>query len=310
MLSQGAATPEPPEENRRYRLLRLGLACNADCLFCNVPAESYPYPARLSTAEAEWEIDRMAAEGADRLELSGGEPSLRPDLDRLVAHARARGFSRVELQTNGLALAPRGRAEALRRAGLTHAFVALHSQLPRAHDGLLRMPGAWRDCVAAIENLIAAGVEVILNPVVTAVQYRAMAGYMRFVGAEFKIESVSLSVVQPHGRAEGAPSLVPRYRDLSPRIEAALDEADRLGLRVLNPFCGLPLCVGGWHRRLPRCVEWCEAELGHAPGDGMKTKPPLCASCALRTHCGGVWRRYLTIDPEPWLRPLGELHAS
>lgn len=293
-----------PEENRRYRLLRLGLACNADCLFCNVPAESYPAPARLSTAQAEAEIDRLASEGADRLELSGGEPTLRPDLDRLISHARARGFSRVELQTNGLALAPRGRAEALRRAGLTHAFVALHSHLPRAHDGLLRRPGAWRSCVSAIRNLSAAGVAVILNPVVTAVQYRTMAGYMRFVSGELGIESLSLSVIQPHGRAAGLPSLLPRYRDLSPYVEAALDEADRLGLRVLNPFCGLPLCVGGWHRRPARCVEWCEAELGHAPGDGMKTKPPICAPCALRSHCGGVWTRYLEIDPEPGLRPF------
>src|SRR3569832_2709636 len=161
---------EPAAENRRYSLLRLGLACDADCLFCNVPSESYSYPMRLSSAEAGRRIDALAAGGADRLELSGGEPALRADLESLVARARAAGFSRVELQTIGVALARPGRASALRRAGLTHSFVALHSQLPAAHDGLLRRPGAWEACVRAIEELTAEGVDVVLNPVVPAVQ--------------------------------------------------------------------------------------------------------------------------------------------
>jgi len=292
-------------ENRRWRLLRLGLACDAECLFCNVPAESYGGPRRLSTEEAERAIGALAAEGADRLELSGGEPSLRPDLPRLVARARAAGFARVELQTNGVSLAAPGRAAELARAGLTHAFVALHSQDERLHDGLVRRAGAWRACVSAVEGLLAAGVAVALNPVVTEVQRRGLAGFVGFVAGRLRgVESVSLSVVQPHGRAAAHPRLVPRYAELSPAVEEALDEADRLGVRVVNPFCGLPLCFGGWTRRLERCVEWCEAELGRAPGDGMKVRPPECAPCALRARCGGFWRGYLALDPAPGARPV------
>lgn len=307
----GRRVPERVEENRRYALLRLGLACDAECLFCNVPAESYGGPRRLGEGEAGRAIDARAAGGADRLELSGGEPALRPDLPRLVARARAAGFSRVELQTNGVALAAPGRAAELARAGLTHAFVALHSQEERLHDGLTRLPGAWRACLRAVESLLAAGVTVVLNPVVTEVQRRGLAGYVRFVAGRLPgVEAVSLSVVQPHGRAALHPRLTPRYAALSPFVAEALDEADRRGLRVVNPFCGLPLCLGGWTRRLERCVEWCEAELGRAPGEGMKVRPPVCASCSLRTHCGGVWRAYLALDPEPGLRPVAAAGAA
>lgn len=297
--------PEPAAENRRYSLLRLGLGCDAACLFCNVPAESYAYPMRLSTSQAARRIDALAAAGADRLELSGGEPSLRADLERLVARARGAGFSRVELQTNGVALARTGRGAALRRAGLTHAFVALHSHLPVVHDGLVRRPGAWEACVRSVRALIEAGVEVVLNPVLTAAQGRSAADYVRFVAASLPgVRAISLSVVQPHGRAAARPRLVPRYAALSPHVAAALDEADRLGLRVTNPFCGLPLCFGGWSRRLDRCVEWSESLLGRTPGDGMKAKPAACGGCALSAGCGGLWTRYLELDPEPGVRPV------
>ena len=140
---------------------------------------------------------------------------------------------------------------------------------------------------------------------VTAVQYRSLSGYMRFVAERLPgVRSISLSVVQPHGRAGDHPRLVPRYAALSPHVEAALNEADRLGLRVTNPFCGLPPCFGGWSRRLERCVEWCEAQLGRAPGDGMKTHPAACGACSLRAGCGGLWTRYLALDPEPGVKPV------
>ncbi|MDE2492212.1 MAG: radical SAM protein [Elusimicrobia bacterium] len=296
---------ESAAENVRYRLLRLGLACDAECLFCNVPAESHPGPARLSAEEAGREIERLAAEGVKRLELSGGEPALRPDLERLVARARAAGFERVQLQTNGIALARPGRADALRRAGLTDAFVALHSHRSRVHDGLARRTGAWDACVRAIAGLLAAGVRVVLNPVVTTIQQSELSAYMDFVARDLAgVESVSLSVVQPHGRAAAHPRLVPRYGELSPLVAEALDAADARGLRVVNPFCGLPLCVGGWSRRLERCVEWCESALGREPGGGMKVRPPSCAPCVLRARCGGAWPRYLEFHPDHGLSPL------
>ena len=292
-------------ENQRYALLRLGLACDADCLFCNVPVESYDAAMKLSTAQALREIDRLAAEGARRLELSGGEPAVRPDLERLVSAAREAGFHRVELQSNGLALAAPGRAARLKEAGLTHAFISLHSHLPKAHDFLVRRGGAFDACVQAVRGLVDAGVETILNPVVTRVQYRWLPDFMSFVGRALPgVESISLSVIQPHGRAWINHSLVPDYRILSPLVERALARAALLGLRVNNPYCGLPLCLGGWSRRLRSCVEWCEAELGRRAVDGMKVRPPVCDACVLSSHCGGVWARYLDIHPEPGLRPV------
>ncbi len=290
------------EENRRYALLRLGLGCNAACLFCNVPWEQGGFPLRMSTQEAKRAILGISS-CAERLDLSGGEPTLRPDLEELISRARASGIKIVELQTNGILLR-RPRIKALRLAGLTHAFVGLHSQNPKLHDFLVRFPGAFKACLEAVRGLLEEGLEVTLNPVVTALSFRLLPGYMEFAARALPgLASVSLSVVQPHGRAWRNRFLLPRYGELSPFVELALEKAGSLGLLVNNPYCGLPLCIGGWHRRLSSCVEYCEAELGRKE-DAMKFHPQACSACFLRSRCGGVWRDYPALHPLCDLRPV------
>lgn len=292
-------------ENQRYAMLRLGLGCNVTCPFCNVPWESYDAPMRLSLTEIKAEIDRIAAEGCERMHISGGEPTIRPELPDVVAYARAKGMTHVELQTNGIQLKSQARVARLKEAGLTQAFVGLHSHIPKVHDFLVQSPGAFADCVEGVRNLAREGIEVTLNPVLTVVNFRTLTGFIEFIhGSLPGVAQVSLSVVQPHGRAARNKSLMPRYGELSPFVERAVERAEGLGVLVNNPFCGLPLCVGGWHKRLVRNVEYCEAEMGRVPGDGEKFHPEPCGSCGLSSHCGGVWKEYPSIHPVSDLRPI------
>ena len=90
--------------------------CNQACRFCDArrPRE------RASFAAASAVRGRIDAVGEDahELVLTGGEPTLRPDLPALVAQGRRRGV-RVVLETNAaridLALARRLAAGATRR---------------------------------------------------------------------------------------------------------------------------------------------------------------------------------------------------
>lgn len=293
------------DDFRRDPLVRLGLACNAECPFCNVPPGCRGHAKKVTTAEAKREIEKVALAGEPRLALSGGEPTLRKDLPELVRYARGLGIPSVELQTNAIALRSKGKVRKLQSAGLTHAFVGLHSHIPAVHDFLTRFKGSFAACGAGILNLCAAGVEVTLNPVVTVANFRYMSGYMEFVRERFPaVRSVSLSVVQPHGRAWRHRILLPRYGLISEPIEKAVEAGEKAGLIVVNPFCGLPLCVAGWHKRLESCVEYREARLGRRPGDGEKIHVEICRGCAARRYCGGVWKEYPLLHPLTDLTPL------
>jgi MoaA/NifB/PqqE/SkfB family radical SAM enzyme len=281
-------------------LLRLTMACNEQCQFCNLPVEDEGTEA-MDGAEAKEAVKAFAASGQRTLTLSGGEPTLlRKGLVDLVTMARAAGIPFVELQTNGVLVDGRYASE-LGSAGLTSAFVALLSHEPAIHDELMGRSGAHAACLAGIDGLLNAGIHVTLNPVVTHSMQSLVADYVSYVAERLpEVTSLSLSVVQPHGRAAAHLDLLPDYEVLGHSVRLAQGRAEDAGIELLNPYCGLPLCVG-WEQATERCVEAVEA-IAARHGDhhgtpglvnrGDKRQGEPCRCCGLRTRCGGAWHAY------------------
>jgi len=129
-----AATASLDALGRPLRDLRISVTdrCNFRCTYC-MPREIYGTAFRflphadLLTFE---EITRLAAAavslGVSKIRLTGGEPLLRRDIEKLVRMlAGLEGLSDLTLTTNGSLLAPK--AEALVSAGLQRVTVSLDS---------------------------------------------------------------------------------------------------------------------------------------------------------------------------------------
>ena len=117
---------------RSFPYLRLSLleACNFHCGYCLPDG----YRAGAGAGASRWltreEIARLlrgfAAVGMRKLRLTGGEPSLRADLTRIIADAAATpGIEKVAVTTNGIVL--RRRFGDWHAAGLTALNVSLDS---------------------------------------------------------------------------------------------------------------------------------------------------------------------------------------
>ncbi len=83
----------------------------------------------LSYEEIERVVSLFAKLGVEKLRLSGGEPLMRRDVEKLVGMlASVPGISSLNMTTNGFLLAEK--AAALRKAGLKGVTVSLHSLKP------------------------------------------------------------------------------------------------------------------------------------------------------------------------------------
>ena len=115
--------------------------CNLACGYCNeYDAVSQPVP----TDQLLDQIDRVAGMGTIVLTLTGGEPLLHPDLDRIIHHATTRRLIVTSI-TNGYALTERW-IDRLNRSGLTLLQVSIDNMEPNA-----RSEKSWR----AVESRLA-----------------------------------------------------------------------------------------------------------------------------------------------------------
>jgi radical S-adenosyl methionine domain-containing protein 2 len=138
-------------------------SCNTHCRFCFATFRAVRGQSR--TAQSLAVIDALADAGCQKLNIAGGEPTLRKDLGQLLRHAKSRGLT-TSLITNGFALDKLldDHAEALDWVGLSvdSGLESVQHQLGRG-DGThvansIRLATRCRDL----------GLRVKLNSVVTA----------------------------------------------------------------------------------------------------------------------------------------------
>ncbi|MBM4354441.1 MAG: radical SAM protein, partial [Deltaproteobacteria bacterium] len=158
-------TKEAAVRERRV-WIRLTRRCNNGCLFC-LDADSLD-GTTTPGEEVERQIRRGRAEGGERLILSGGEPTLHPDYLRFLALGRDLGYTWRQTVSNGRMFAYRKFADAAVEAGLCEATFSMHAHTEELHDRLVGVPGAFRQSLAGLRNLvgrIVVNVDVVLSRV-------------------------------------------------------------------------------------------------------------------------------------------------
>src|SRR5262249_28696518 len=135
-------------ENLGRSLIRINGHCNMSCAFCFIDRTVPDF----ETEGLKRSIEAMAKQNLDHIVLSGGEPTLHPDLPALVAHARALGFRTIEMQSNGVKAADMAYARTLADAGLNKVTVSLHSIDPDHSDKITRLPQAFGKTIKAMHN--------------------------------------------------------------------------------------------------------------------------------------------------------------
>jgi hypothetical protein len=153
--------------------------CNYRCPICYADAAPTDSPQHLTTEEFMSRLRQALRLGVRSVTLTGGEPTLHPELTGLVRAARRCGL-RVCLATNGLRLAEEPRlAVELKRAGLSKVSLQLDSFNPATHQ---RQRGNTLVATKepAARAILAAGLRLGTITTVTTLNLRELGDIIRF----------------------------------------------------------------------------------------------------------------------------------
>jgi len=154
-----------PSAPLSFFFLELTPECNNSCLGCgNVFARDRSRPP-LSASEWARVIDRIAPL-KPRLRLTGGEPTLHPEFEKILRHVQSTGLP-YTVFSNARWHNPEQTLDMLTGAtGLEGVLVSLHGARAESHEAFTNSPGSFEETTANIRRATRAGLNVVTSSVI------------------------------------------------------------------------------------------------------------------------------------------------
>lgn len=187
---------------RSYYMYLTG-GCNLACQHCWL-APAYQ-PNGGTGGHLPFELFELAIEeglplGLKNVKLTGGEPTLHPDFERMVKYINARELG-LTIETNGILLTQH-LAELIKdNIYIGYVSVSVDGADPATHDAFRGVQGSFERAWQGVRHLVTAGMhpQIIMSLHVHNVdQMEALVRMAEDAGAS----SVKFNIIQPSGRGE------------------------------------------------------------------------------------------------------------
>lgn len=221
-------------------------ACNLNCPICftyNRKDRLYFMPVEEMQRTVDWIVE--SSESVDLINITGGEPTLHPDIIKILECCNRPEIGRVTMNSNGLRLAEDG--DLCSRLAEMGVYVILSCS---TFDSATSERLHGRDVVAlkqkAIENLTAAGVKMtLLNVMVRGENEEAVGDILDLMRKNDQILSLTVQTMtytgQGGGRFNGRRHIPvdEAARIVSAHSRGAIDFADFTARPSAHPLCYL-----------------------------------------------------------------------
>lgn len=222
----------------------LTYACNNGCSHCYNEPDRFDLP---SLALADWTrvFDKLAEIGVPHVILTGGEPTLHPDLSAIIRRADSLGLI-VGMNSNGRLLGHPGKMAALAEAGLNHVQITLESSRPEVHNAMVGT-AAFDQTVRGIESALASGVHTITNTTLTRQNQGHALEIVDFLH-DLGLHTFAMNGMIYAGGGFADPEAIPS-EEMAALLDAVQDRAAALGMRFLwytvTDYCRFsPMALG------------------------------------------------------------------
>jgi organic radical activating enzyme len=235
-------TQQAPERQLTDRgVLYTGFACNANCVFC--------YYAQ--TKDKTWfpigELRKKIITYRDlyrnkEVDITGGEPTIYPDIVELLKFCRAMGI-KPTIITNGIATADKEYLEKLKDAGLAELLVSVQG-IGNKMDELTKVPGHYEKAMLTLDNCKELEIPFRTNTVVNKSNYQDLPELGKIL-CEKCSNVVNFIIFNPYYEWSHDKDIdfQEKHSVMSPFISKAIDVVEGFGKECnvrYYPFCMLP----------------------------------------------------------------------
>lgn len=235
-------------------LAELTHRCPLQCPYCSNPVNLERANKELSTDEWLRAIREAAELGCMQVHFSGGEPTVRQDLEALVAGAAEAGLY-TNLITSGVLL-DRARLQSLVKAGLEHLQLSFQDSTAETGDRIGGYRGGHEKKLAVAALVRETGLPLTANFVVHRQNLHHLDD-MIAMAVEMGAQRVEIANVQYYGWAlKNRAALMPGRAQLAAMTALVTDARERLkgiitiDFVVPDYYARRPKsCMGGWGRR-------------------------------------------------------------
>lgn len=292
----------------------VGPRCNFRCLYCSI--ERGPSFNPLDQMYRTVELGGLHRLGCGF--FTGGEPSLYPDLERVMSHGNAHGVPHWGITTNGWGVADKKRVTELHRLGMRLWQLSWDDFRPEVLDRLRGHRGVYQRLMEALEALgTLPECYVSLYMVVVQENFQILPDMVEFTAKLRKsypqVKSLHISMLKPVGYALENPEVLFPMEQATPYLRRAIAQSRRLKLPIW--FNHLPGCLipdePDYHyssfEQQGRYETDTAQELPPSFQENRLVKPKACQKCIRFENCMGTWKAYVERFGDGAFRPTGVL---
>ncbi len=280
--------------------LQVTRRCDQACRFCSNPSNGR----MISMRRAKSWIDRFIKEGYKGLILTGGEPTLHPQLDKIIEYAVGEKKMSARMITNGQQIWKFDYFKRLRDAGLEQCHISIYSHQDEVMGSLTRKPDSLSKIKQAMDNAGELGFRVNVNTVITTYNADHLSSTVRWICDRWPfVRHFVWNMMDPAmNRASDNPDTVPRLKDFELELYRSMKflretgrtfRAERVPLCFMADFAHFSTETRKLVKSEGRAIYFLDEKgikFQNTKGFWNYNKAPKCEGCSLNSICAGLYQ--------------------
>ena len=312
------------KKSEKIWLIMTGFSCNNDCVMCSTKPKSNNYSDR-SSQEIEKDLISGKKMKYERVEFTGGESTIRPDILNLIKKAKDLGYREVAVSTNGRMLSYNTFCQKAIANGLNRVTFTLNAHNKKLGEAISRTPKAFEQTMQGIKNVVTSSVvDVSVNTVPVKINYRYLLQIGKLISS-LGVGAWNILDLIPDGYGKDFYKILSiKATNLSVVINSLKDISSNFKLIT---FFDYPLCLFDQKFRNSSPTHLIpdqgrigiEKQIGYKPerfkkldknfyDDIHKKRLQVCENCKFSKTCGGVWKDYVELYGKQEIELLAEKH--